>query len=205
MLVILSPTPLYSELALPLVSMRLCLAKSAEKQQPLPGDPLVSKPKVTSTHGISLKVGAEQVWPWLVQMGQQKGGFYSYSTLENLIGCKIQNANRIHLEWQSLSIGDRVSLHPSAAPMYVKEIVENRHLVLAQERPVHWSWSFVLIPQKENGCRLLVRTRVAWRKYLHGLVLIPGVRIGHYLMERKMLLGIKQRCENSGPGSASTP
>ncbi|HMA26843.1 MAG TPA: hypothetical protein VKO62_04340, partial [Solirubrobacterales bacterium] len=63
-------------------------------------------------HAIEVDAPAEQVWPWLAQLGQDRGGFYSYEWLENLAGCRMRNADRIHPEWQHREIGEKVMLHP---------------------------------------------------------------------------------------------
>src|SRR5689334_13524236 len=62
-------------------------ATDAEAQEPMPGDDVVPNPKHAATHAITINAPVADVWPWLVQMGQNKGGFYSYSVLENLVGC----------------------------------------------------------------------------------------------------------------------
>jgi hypothetical protein len=83
----------------------------------LPGDELVEHPNVEATHAITINAPVEEVWPWLVQLGQDKGGFYSHSRLENLVGCRLRNADRIVPEFQHLSVGDAVRLHPKAPPL----------------------------------------------------------------------------------------
>ena len=83
-----------------------------ECETPLPGDELVGAPAVQTTEGIWIDAPASAVWPWLVQMGQDRGGLYSYESLENLIGLKFRNAERIHPEWQQLAVGDVIRLVP---------------------------------------------------------------------------------------------
>src|SRR5689334_7890503 len=77
-------------------------ATSQEVSRPLPGDDLVPHPKGKSTHAITINSPAPNIWPWLVQLGQNKGGFYSYSWLENLVGCHMRNTDRIVGEWQDV-------------------------------------------------------------------------------------------------------
>ncbi len=125
-------------------------------------------------------------------MGQDRGGFYSYTMLENLLGCRMTNADRIHPEWQHLDVGDLVSLHPRAKPLRVALIGQNRHLVLQSSAGFPWTWAFVLADESD-GCRLVVRTRVSWSGFLTGLVLRPVMGPGHYVMESKMLRGIRDR------------
>ncbi len=137
------------------------------------------------------------MWPWLVQIGQRRGGFYSYTWLENLVGCDIHNANRIVPEWQALKVGDEVWLHPKAPPLRVLAIEPGRAIVLEK------CWTFFLHPISENTTRLIVRGRGEFNPDLkNGLLnffLWRGIfEPAHFIMERKMLLGIKQRAENNG-------
>ncbi len=161
------------------------------------------QPNVVTNHAIEIPAAAADVWPWLVQIGQGRGGFYSYSFFENLIGCRIKNADRIHEAWQTLAVGDSISLHPSAKKLTVAELEPNQHLVLTQEEPFCWSWSFNLIPITAQTCRLLIRTRVRWKQNLAGWLLRPLMTVGHYVMERKMLTGIRQRVTRNSSGHPS--
>src|SRR5512136_466510 len=81
-------------------------ATGDEVRQALPGDELVLHPKWSYTNAITVRATAAEVWPWLAQMGQGRGGFYSYEFLENLVGCGIHNADRILPEFQNLQVGD---------------------------------------------------------------------------------------------------
>lgn len=88
-------------------------ATEQEVNMLLPGDDLVSTPKVGYTHAISINRPKEQVWPWLVQLGQGRGGFYSYQCLENIVGCQIYNTNEILPEFQDMEKNKGIKLHPS--------------------------------------------------------------------------------------------
>ena len=171
------------------------VATRLERVRPLPGDELVAAAKLNTTHAISIRAAAADVWPWLVQMGQGRGGLYSYTWIENWIGCRMRNANRIHPEWQTLSVGDEVSLHPKASPLLVAALCVNQHLVLQSSAGFPWSWAFVLSDDGEKDCRLLVRTRVGWSNPVLSLFLWPVMGPGHYVMERKMMHGIRVRAE----------
>ena len=161
----------------------------------LPGDEVVETPTIASMHAITIDVAAEKAWPWIVQIGQDRGGFYSYTLLENLLGCRRKNADQINPAWQSLDEGDAVQLHPKFPPMVVKQISNGEHLVLAQETKFLWAWAFVLVPFSTNQCRLLARTRISSDRWGVTPLLYPTMTLGHYVMERKMLLGIKRRSE----------
>lgn len=133
-----------------------------------------------------------------MQMGQDRGGFYSYTLLENLLGCRMKNADRIRPEWQQRAVGDSVAIHPKAAPLRVAAIEEDSHLVLQATAGFPWTWAFVVV-RHETQCRLLVRTRVSWSNPLLGFLIRPVMGPGHFIMERRMLLGIKARAERK-PG-----
>ncbi|MGE3268655.1 MAG: hypothetical protein AB7P40_07910 [Chloroflexota bacterium] len=163
-------------------------ATDEELIQPLPGDELVPLPAVESTWAVTIDAPADAVWPWLAQMGQDRGGFYSYAWLENLAGCQIRNAESIHPEWQHREINETLPLHPSAG-MPVAVFEPGQALVLDG-----WG-SFVLEPVDEQTTRLITRTRVpgGWTALSYAMLL----EIPHFVMQRKMLLGIKQRAERS--------
>lgn len=177
-----------------------------ECETPLPGDELVEQPAVQTTEGVWIEAPAADVWPWLVQMGQDRGGLYSYEKLENLVGMKHRNADRIHPEWQKLAVGDVVRMFPrgwmglrDGVGLPVVELIEGQAIVLRlqpPDLPVDGVWSFHVMPRWEDRSRLLVRTRLRMR--------VPGEAVGAEaagpvmsLMTRGMLLGIKRRVEQS--------
>ena len=172
----------------------------------LPGDELVSQPVVQTTEGIWIDAPGSAVWPWLVQMGQDRGGMYTYEKLENLVGLQHRNADRIHPEWQHLAVGDVIRLVPrgwmglrNGIALPVVALVEGESIVLRLQPPdvpVDGVWSFHVVPHWEDRCRLLVRTRARMR--------VPGEALGAEaagpvmsLLTRGMLQGIKRRAEES--------
>ncbi len=174
-----------------------------ECETPLPGDELVAAPAVQTTEGVWIEAPAADVWPWLVQMGQDRGGLYSYEKLENLAGFKHRNADRIHPEWQHLAVGEVIRVVPrgwmglsEGVALPVVQLAEGQTIVLQMQPPLDGVWSFHVIPRWEDRCRLLVRTRLRMR--------VPGEAVGAEaispvmsLMTRGMLLGIKRRVEQS--------
>ena len=147
-----------------------------EVTRPLPGDDFASESNTPATHAISINASAKDIWPWLVQMGQGRGGFYSYTSLENLVGCQMKNANEIVPEWQLLEVGDPISLHPKAPRLKVIVLGEHRALVLggrSDETPDNenerkrsqkygqsvFSWAFVLDEHSADYTRLIARAR----------------------------------------------
>jgi len=169
-------------------------ATEEELKMSLPGDGLVEHPKLNATHAITINAPAEDVWPWLVQVGQTRGGFYSYTWLENLVGCDMHNADQLVPEWQDLKVGDEVWLHPKAPPLKVLAIELGRAIVLEN------SWTFFLRPIDEHTTRLIIRGRGEFnpdlKNALLNFILWRGVfEPAHFIMERKMMLGIKERAE----------
>ena len=169
-------------------------ATEEELEMPLPGDELVKRPKLNATHAITINAPVADVWPWLVQVGQKRGGFYSYTWLENLVGCEMSNADGIVPEWQDLKVGDEVWLHPKAPPLKVLAMEPGRAIVLEN------SWTFVLHPIDDHTTRLIIRGRGDFnpdlKNALLNFILWRGVfEPAHFIMERKMMLGIKERAE----------
>ncbi|HSA54971.1 MAG TPA: hypothetical protein VLE53_04665 [Gemmatimonadaceae bacterium] len=177
----------------------------AERRAALPGDELIPDARYVMDHAIVIDAPADSVWPWLVQIGQDRGGFYSYDWLERLIGDDVHNADWIVPDWQRLAVGDLVR---AVQPDYlggrlgrdigwrVARIDPGRALVLE-----NWG-SFVLHPVNGSRCILHVRTRGAGQPSVAALPLAPlGLLLfepAHFLMERGMLLGIRKRAERMG-------
>lgn len=181
-----------------------------EARRRLPGDELIPYPKMQSTHAISIAATPQLVWPWLVQMGQGRGGFYSYRWLENLAGCQMQNAEELVPELQTIHVGDPVWLHPNVAPMFVHTLVPGEALVYLGGRDAFpdgndavqpdpsfaSSWAFVLEDQGPEGTRLLVRNRATFGPGLqHELACRVLVEPAHFLMERKLLHTVRDLVE----------
>ena len=171
----------------------------------LAGDELVGAPAVQTTDGIWIDAPTEAVWPWLVQMGQDRGGLYSCERFENLMGLHYRNADEIHDEWQHLEPGDVVRLAPrrwlglpAGVVLEAVEVVPGRSIVL-RSTPVreHWDavWSFHLSPRLDDRSRLLIRSRTGLR---HPGQVLAAEAAGPALaiVTRGMLLGIKRRAEN---------
>ena len=85
-------------------------AKPEDINAVLPGDELVYPDIPQTTRAVMIDAPAEAVWPWLVQIGEDRGGFYSYSMLERAIGARIHNVDSVHSEWQQLRVGDTIWL-----------------------------------------------------------------------------------------------
>jgi hypothetical protein len=187
-------------------------ATDDEIRRTLPGDELVPKPKWSYTQAITIHASATEVWPWLAQIGQGRGGFYSYEWLENPVGCDIHNADRIMPEFQNLQVGDGVRLAPQMPGFPVAILEPGRAIVLCGDTrtgsvPVPTSkasgdyfattWGFCLDERGDGTTRLIARFRSDYNdtrrnRLMYGLPLVEPISS---IMQRKMLLGIQQRAE----------
>jgi hypothetical protein len=165
-------------------------AEPGDEQRELPGDELLPRDGTQVLHAVTIDAPAEEVWPWLAQLGQDRGGFYSYEWLENLAGCEMKNADRVHPEWQHRELGETVHLHP-AGGLRVSVFEQGRALGLEG-----WG-TFALEPAGPHRTRLIARGGVP--RGLAAAAYGVLMELPHFLMERRMLLGIKERAEAS-PG-----
>lgn len=174
-------------------------ATDAEIQRSLPGDNLVPNSRGGYTHAITVRASTAAVWPWLVQIGQGRGGFYSYELLENMAGCQIHNADRILSEFQQLEIGDRVGMHPKTGNPYEVNFIEpGRVLVLLlRDKTQTGSWVFFLEELDANTSRLISRSRNDYSRSLGNTLTFGILGPISIVMDRKMLLGIKKRAEGA--------
>src|SRR5215213_6154425 len=132
-------------------------ATDEELEMSLPGDELLTEAQTCATHAVTINAPVSEVWPWLVQIGRDKGGFYSYSWLENLIGCHLRNAESVVPEWQGLKVGDEVWLHPMAPPLPALVCEPERALVLGNNTKDPGTWGFFLKKVDDNTTRLIIR------------------------------------------------
>ncbi len=185
-------------------------ATDPERSMSLPGDDLTPGAGLIATRAVTVEAPAAQVWPWIAQLGQGRGGFYTYDVLENLVGCDMHSADRIVPEWQTLEMGDQVKLHPDV-PLEVVLLKPGEALVLRggvpmgeSAPPYDFTWAFVLGEQPDGTTRLLVRERYAYTKGWAPLLVEPVEAIS-FLMSQKMLRGIRDRAEAAASEIAPAP
>jgi hypothetical protein len=177
-------------------------ATADEFDAELPGDEIVEDGATSTTRAITVDAPVDDVWPWLVQIGEGRAGFYSYSLLERAAGARIHNAHNIHPEWQQLQVGDTVWLarrYGDGASQVVAEVLPKSHLILVSpsdyQRLQHGgkasgSWAFYLRPDGDRT-RLLARGS-------GGAVGQAVFDVAHFIMEQKMMRGIRDRAERAG-------
>jgi hypothetical protein len=170
----------------------------------LPGDDLVPNPKFVWNQAITIHAPAAEVWPWLVQIGNQRAGWYSWDAIHRLLGVagsvdyEDRSADRIIPELQNLQIGDVIRMMPEGmgAPGYaVVSIEPDRALVTHIDDENGASWVWVLEPIDAESTRLIVRFRQKWEPGLMSLAFWIGDELGSLVMQPKTLSGIKQRAE----------
>lgn len=184
-------------------------AADDEEAYPLPGDERMREPRAQVTHGITIAAPPEAIWPWLVQMGCRRAGFYAIDLLDN--GGE-PSAREIHPDLQHLAVGDVIPATPEGdAGFEVLAIDPGRALVLggvtdaatgtslpfaAPDPDRFWrvTWAFVLRPIDAGHTRLLVRARVA---FAHGGLHLAWIRPVHHLMESVQLRRLRDRAEGS--------
>lgn len=192
-------------------------ATDAERRMSLPGDEIVQEVMSHHTRAVTIDAPPAAIWPWLVQIGDRRAGFYSYDWVERYVFPGTvhyvdgrHSATRIHPELQRIELGDRINTGSIGSvrigsPVTVLE--PDHALVIG-------TWAFVLLPLNHNRTRLLVRERDAgWLRLLaprrsgllRGLGAIIDYAVGeplHFAMIRKMMLGIKERAEAAASHSA---
>jgi hypothetical protein len=191
-------------IAYPLFFRRWCLtwgARPGEVSTKLPGDELLADAGLVSTRAVTIDAPPAAVWPWLVQMGSGRGGAYTYDWIENLLGLHVHSARRVLPQFQDLKVGDELPLGPGRPVMRV-EVCDPERTLATRFADGNWVWIFALVAE-DGRTRLISRNRIATRGWrlpvrLFNLLFIEP---GSLIMERKMLLGIKQRAEDLAVGS----
>ena len=167
----------------------------------LAGDELVAAHTPRTTRALTIAAPISAVWPWLAQIGEDRGGFYSYSALERAVGAHIENANTVHPEWQDVHVGDTVWLdrrYGDAARQVVAAVAPESHLVLMspddfervqQGNKASGAWGFYL-RRKDGWTRLIARGS-------GGAVGHVAFDVPHFVMEQKMMRGIRDRAQQT--------
>ncbi len=177
-------------------------ASDDELRLSLPGDELLATTNVVATRAVTIAATPAAVWPWIAQLGQGRGGFYTYDRLENLVGAGIHSADSIVPEWQHLKAGDDVKLAPEVA-LTAAQVEAERALVLQGAvqmgkiaAPYDFTWAFVLSALPHGATRLLVRERYTYRRRWASLIVEP-TGVVSFVMTQRMLRGIRDPAERS--------
>lgn len=191
-------------------------ADAALRRATLPGDGLVLNGRPRETRAIVVRAPASAVWPWVAQIGQDRGGFYSFAILENLVGCELHNLDHVEPSLQSWKLGDRLWMYPPTkaggmgqAPLALHE--PGRALVFYTRRPgtrlvdpPDGTWAFIVEPVDERSSRFIMRADGTPSPGLLGTAFESTVfEPIHFVMERKMMEGVKLRAEGGRASAAA--
>jgi hypothetical protein len=186
-------------------------ATDEEVSRTLAGDELLPNAQINVTHAVMIEATPAEIWPWLVQLGQGRGGFYSYDWIENAMGLDIPTATHILPEHQELKVGDIIPLASDGFGVPVAILEPERALVLHGDTRIPGrnappvkegeflavTWGFYLFPQEDGTTRLVERWRTDWTPTLINDFAYRGfLEPGAFVMERKMLLTLKERAES---------
>jgi hypothetical protein len=171
-------------------------ATSSDLTRVMAGDALLVNPTYSGTMAVTVDARPEHIWPWLVQIGYQRGGLYSYDWLDRLFGYLDRpSATRILPEFQHLAVGDHIPV--GRGPGWPVAVLEpDRALVLDMRNMggLDWVWQFGLYPIDETRTRLISRSRVR-AQAVWARLLTHAIEPAGFVMTRRMLLGLKQRAE----------
>jgi hypothetical protein len=193
----------FERMRFPRVFPRSVRATDDERTRPLPGDELIPSPIGSFTYAVTVRRPRREVWPWLVQMGAgSRAGWYSYDVIDN---GRRRSADRIVPALQTIDIGALFPASPSATDgFHVLKFEEESNLVLgwrpAPNATPIMTWAFVLEKCSGETTRLIVRARGGREYPFYGLPPLfgmPFIRVGHFIMQRRQLLGIASRVESS--------
>jgi hypothetical protein len=163
-----------------------------EDRRPLPGDELLPDAKIRWTHGITMRAWPTEIWPWLVQMGCRRAGWYSYDGLDN---GGVPSADRIVPELQRVEVGDLFPWTPNATDGFIVRAVEPERARILGVDAVPVIWALVLQPIDEATTRLLTRGGGNYERFAIGLMLRIVWRPIHFGMQQRQLLNLKLRVE----------
>jgi hypothetical protein len=167
-------------------------ATNEEVSKGMPGDQYVKDPDFNATRAITIEAQPEEIWPWLLQMGFQRAGFYSYDWIDSK---NIPSKEVIVPELQKLDVGDKIPLNNHSA-MVVSELVPNRRMLWVD--PSHqWSWLWALHRVDDESTRLITRLRVPYHKNSWKILTYLVFEFGDFIMMRKCMYGIKMRAESA--------
>jgi hypothetical protein len=174
-------------------------ATREEVDRAMHGDEILRDATLQTTRAITIDAPPDAVWPWLVQMGPRpRAGAYTYDWIERLLGIDIENRDEIIPEFQELHAGELIGENKKGAGILVREVRPREFLVL-QWMPAMSTWTFGLYPQPDGTTRLVSRNRLNGRGPMFWIGMRGFMEPGSLVMERKMLLGIKERAERLAP------
>jgi hypothetical protein len=160
------------------------------------GDLVIANPTHSATHAVTVEALPEDIWPWLVQMGSDRGGLYSYDWLDRLFGILDRpSATRVIPEFQHLSVGDKIHLGPREELTVITSDTGCALVLGYNAHGFEWVWQFGLYPLEGNRTRLVTRGTERFRNTVTSWLFMRVMEPAAFIMTRRMLLGVKQRAE----------
>jgi hypothetical protein len=179
-----------------------------ERARPLPGDDLEPDADDVTTRATTIRAPAQSVWPWLIQMGQDRAGFYTHNWVERLLGSGIPDTAEIRPEWQHIEVGDlmRTNRDIGGKPMGwpVVALDPGRSLVVTSNSMPVGTYAFVLEPTNDGASRLIVRDRARWKWWEWPFARLVYEPL-HAYMETGLISGVRQRAEGTTSQHAFVP
>jgi hypothetical protein len=176
-------------------------ATKEEVSRSLPGDDLVERPTFDATRAISIAATPERIWPWLVQVGMNRAGWYSYDLLDNL---GRHSATRIVPELQNLAPGDIVPMSPSGQQgIRVRSLDPPHTIVWGTPGDTSWAWQLDANPDATTRVITRIRSRIRWAPMSVAFSVL--LEVADFWMIRKMLLNLRERAQHQARAQASAP
>lgn len=188
-------------------------ATDDERHRPLPGDDVLPTASYQTTRAVTIRASVESIWPWLVQMGQDRAGFYTHNWVERVLQSGIPDIAEIHPEWQHLDPGDLMRTNRDrggkALGWPVESVDPGRSLVVRSHSLPVGTYAFVLAPIDAQTTRLIARDRAHWKRREWPFTVLLYEPL-HAYMETGLIHGVKRRAEarpaqssDAGRGSQS--
>jgi hypothetical protein len=173
-----------------------CDPTADERTRTMAGDAIIPNPTHSAMDAITIDALPEDIWPWLVQLGYQRGGLYSYDWLDRLFGFLDRpSASSVLPEFQYLAVGDTICLG-RRQQLTVAALEPSRALVLHYKaRGFEWVWQFGLYPFATDRTRLVSRGHERFQDNVATWLFMQIMKPAAFIMTRRMLLGLKERAE----------
>jgi hypothetical protein len=167
-------------------------ATDAEVKRSLPGDEIVDKPSFNATRAVTIHAPAQNIYPWIVQMGVSRAGWYSYDLLDNL---GRRSAESLLPEHQNIQIGDLIPVSRDGKQGTWVKYLRKDKWVLWWDKNGATSWVWEIHPEEEGSARLITRVRVKYKLFSTAILFNLLIEIFDVLMMRRSMFGIKRRAE----------
>jgi len=167
-------------------------ATDEEVSRGMPGDGIVDNPTFNATRAITIEAGPEEIWPWIVQMGLGRAGWYSYDWIDNL---GRPSARDVLPDYQLPRPGDLVPVSPNGKQGFRVKSLERHRSLLWWDGKGQTTWAWGLYPQPDGTTRLVTRIRMRYNWKSPQIILLLTIDVGDIVMIRKCLYGIKERAE----------